>query len=270
MCKLPSFAQFLGLLTLILLLPVSASAFAIAGHIQFTAGEVKILNAENIQRAAQKGASVDQGDTIITGASGVLQILMEDGGLIAVRPDTRMHIDAFKYTGKSGTDKSFFSLLKGTFRSITGAIGKANHQAYKVTTPNATIGIRGTDHEPLVILTAKTGEPMQGAPGTYDKVNGGATFIQTDRGITLIGTGQVGYAANAQAAPIMLPSIPAFYNHASTQSGNQSSNTTTHAINNLNDAILTTPTPASALGGISVPKPSINSVPPARNPEHNF
>jgi hypothetical protein len=42
------------------------------------------------------------------------------------------------------TSRAFFRLLKGGFRSVSGLIGKANHDDYRVSTPVATIGIRGT------------------------------------------------------------------------------------------------------------------------------
>ncbi|MDB5985474.1 MAG: hypothetical protein JWR16_527 [Nevskia sp.] len=41
---------------------------------------------------------------------------------------------------------AFFSLLKGGFRAVSGAIGKVKHEDYEVATPVATIGIRGTDY----------------------------------------------------------------------------------------------------------------------------
>lgn len=39
-----------------------------------------------------------------------------------------------------------FRLLKGGFRAVTGAIGAINRNDYRVATPAATIGIRGTDY----------------------------------------------------------------------------------------------------------------------------
>ncbi len=55
---------------------------------------------------------------------------------------------------QNGASRAFFSLLKGGFRSISGAIGKINHDEYQVATPVATIGIRGTDY--LVVICDAT------------------------------------------------------------------------------------------------------------------
>ena len=196
-------------------------AFAAAGRIQFVAGEVKILNAQQLARAANKGDALEQGDTIVTGSAGVVQVALADGGLLAVRPNTQMRIDAYVYSGKAddSNNKSFFSLAKGAFRSITGVIGQNNKQAYRVNTPTATMGIRGTDHEPAVVLPLAPGESPQSnlqaaAPGSYDRVNSGQTFIQNADGLLVIGPNQVGFAPSTGGAPVLLPSLPAFYSSA--------------------------------------------------------
>ncbi|MDM4769330.1 hypothetical protein [Solimonas sp. SE-A11] len=46
--------------------------------------------------------------------------------------------------------RAFFKLLKGGFRAVSGLIGKVDRNDYRVTTPVATIGIRGTDY--LLVL----------------------------------------------------------------------------------------------------------------------
>jgi len=46
----------------------------------------------------------------------------------------------------SGVQRSFLRLIKGGFRTVSGLIGKSNAEEYRVTTPVATIGIRGTDY----------------------------------------------------------------------------------------------------------------------------
>ena len=58
----------------------------------------------------------------------------------------RYRIDDYRYEGKTdGDEKGFFSLLKGSLRTVTGLVGKVNRQNYKITTSVATIGIRGTE-----------------------------------------------------------------------------------------------------------------------------
>ena len=83
---------------------------------------------------------------------------MVDGAALAVRPRTEVRIDQYSYERKPKKDRSFFSLVRGTFRAITGLIGRNNRESYKVRTATATIGIRGSDgligHNPATGLTA--------------------------------------------------------------------------------------------------------------------
>ncbi|HXA48414.1 MAG TPA: hypothetical protein VNW52_12340, partial [Burkholderiaceae bacterium] len=85
-------------------------------------------------------------------------------------------------------------------------------------TPNATIGIRGTDHEPVVVVEPPAGTVVNNPAGTYDKVNVGATSLTTQAGTAIIGPNQVGYAASPTQAPVLLPRLPNFYQATPTPS----------------------------------------------------
>jgi hypothetical protein len=112
---------------------------------------------------------------------------------------------------EDGTENAVVSLLQGGFRTITGIIGRKNKDNYLIRTATATIGIRGTDHEPMVILVPGPGQAAIAAPGTYDKVNVGIAYIRTDAGSVDIHRNQVGFAPVTRAAPVILPKIPPFY-----------------------------------------------------------
>jgi len=184
----------------------SSSAYAtVAGHVQFVNGDVQIVTPTGQARAAQKGDAINEGDTLTSAQKSTAQIKMQDGGFVAVRPDTRMKFDRFVFAGKEdGSEKSFFSLFKGGFRAVTGLIGRMNKQNYRITTPAATIGIRGTDHETLYI---PPGSPMaQVAPsGAYNKVNLGGTTMTTDRGTVNVQPNQMGFAGGMNQLPQLQP-----------------------------------------------------------------
>ena len=185
---------------------ISQSAHAaVAGYVQFVSGDVQITNAAGQSRAAQKGDAISEGDTLASAPSSSAQIKMQDGGLVAVRPDTKLKFDQFVFAGKQdGNEKSFFSLFKGGFRAITGLIGQVNKQNYKITTPAATIGIRGTDHESFVVTP---GSPLaQVAPvGAYSKVNVGETYMATEKGTIFVQPNQMGFAGGMNQMPQLQP-----------------------------------------------------------------
>lgn len=178
---------------------------AVAGHVQFVYGTVQLTTGAGKAHAIQKGDAVSEGDTLTTAPAASAQISMEDGGFIAVRPDTSLKFDSFRFAGKQdGNEQSFFSLFKGGFRAITGLIGRINKEKYRISTPFATLGIRGTDHEILVVAPGSAMALL--APiGTYDKVNLGETTLTTGKGTLSILPNQMGYAGAADQMPQLQP-----------------------------------------------------------------
>ena len=144
---------------LLLLAAYAGAVFGAAGNAQFVIGDVKVISKAGVTRALVKGGEIDEGDRIVTAAGASAQIKMVDGGFIAVRPNTNLGFDSYHYTGKDdGKESAVLSLLQGGFRTITGIIGHTNKQNYLIKTETATIGIRGTDHEPMVILPPAPGQ----------------------------------------------------------------------------------------------------------------
>jgi hypothetical protein len=144
----------------------------------------------------------------------LVQIRLNDGGFMSIRPGTEMVIDRFHYDERKPAESGMLiSLLRGGMRSITGLIGKANPDGYQIRSSTATVGIRGTDHEPMVIPPNVPELARLGAPGLYDKVNEGETFIRNQAGLLSIKRGEIGFtAANAPTVvPQALKVIPEFY-----------------------------------------------------------
>jgi hypothetical protein len=144
------------------------------------------------------GQQIFEGQTITTAQDSELHVTTEDGGFVALRPNTTFRVDEYKAEG-SAADKIIMSLLKGSLRSITGWIGKYNTQAYHLNTPTATIGVRGTDHETTVIEESDEDEA-----GTYDTVNEGRTVLQNAQGSTEVTPGKHAFAPKGRVVP---PSI---------------------------------------------------------------
>jgi len=178
-----------------------------AGKVETVTGGVTITAPDRTTRTPKPGDVLYEGDAIATNATGELQAEMLDSGVIAVRPNTQMSITKYQAQGDAN-DTSVFGLLKGSFRSITGWIGKNNPSRYSINTPTATIGVRGTDHEPLVIPEGSS----DGTPGTYDKVAAGGSYIQGKTGRVDVTPGRAGFfAQNGRERPRLLTETPRFY-----------------------------------------------------------
>ncbi len=196
----------LSLITLLVLVSNSGSVYAaVAGRVQFVHGTVQLTTATGVTHAIRKGDVVNEGDTLISTQTASAQIRMEDGGIIAMRSDTKLKIDRFTFNGhQDGTERSFFSLFKGGFRAITGLIGKENKVNYHITTPATTIGIRGTDHE-IFVVTPESSLTATAPIGTYNKVNMGETSMTTEKGTVFVLPNQMGFAGATDQMPHLQP-----------------------------------------------------------------
>ncbi len=183
-----------------------------AARVMAVTGSAKAVEPKGNERLLQKGAELFAGDKVVTQDDSLVQLRLNDGGYMSVRSNTEMVIDRFVYDEKDSSKSNFLvSLLRGGFRSITGLIGRTNPNGYQIRSSTATIGIRGTDHEPVVILDIPGAQNL-GAPGLYDKVNDGETFIRSNGGVLSLKRGDVGFAPFAtDAPPQVLLKIPDFY-----------------------------------------------------------
>ncbi|MGQ0657956.1 MAG: FecR family protein [Chromatiales bacterium] len=185
--------------------PVAVSSAA--GNIELVEGEVSVTAADGSQRTPRSNETLLPGDTVSTG-DGELQASMEDGGFLAVRPNTAFRIDAYRAEGE-GDDEGLFTLLEGAVRTVTGFIAKVNPDAYRISTPVATIGVRGTDYEVIYIAIGQAAADE--TPGTHARVYSGTAVISTAVGILDVPPGLAGYVdARTRARPKLHKAIPRF------------------------------------------------------------
>jgi hypothetical protein len=124
----------------------SAMAGVVAGHISFLIGDVSLQQGQEGMRPLLKTDVVEVGQTVFTGPSGHLHLKMVDSAFISVRPNSRLLISQYEYDAANpANSKIKFSLEEGVARSITGKGGEANKAGYRLNTPLAAIGVRGTD-----------------------------------------------------------------------------------------------------------------------------
>jgi hypothetical protein len=174
------------------------------------------------QRALREGAPVYVGERVRAGSNGEAMLRTADAGAVGVRPGVEFVAERFEAAGKP-SDKSILRIVTGSLRVISGWIGLVNRNGHQVLTPTATIGIRGTDHEPYV-MSADMAKATSYKEGTYDKVNRGRTALEVGEYSLEIEPGKVGFAAAPPPTfgkkkralltvlmPALLDKIPDFY-----------------------------------------------------------
>jgi hypothetical protein len=136
-----------------------------AGTVDFTVGGVTATGTDGRERPLAKGAEVNAGDRIVT-TDGRAQIRFVDGAFVSLQPQTEFAIREYRYDGRTdGSERGVFGLVRGALRTVTGAIGRVNRNAYQIQTPTATIGIRGTGG--LIAVGADGQTTITGTSGTW-------------------------------------------------------------------------------------------------------
>ena len=94
----------------------------------------------------QRGADVSASDTIVTGDGSKVEIKLTDGTRFSVDASSAIKVSNYKTDPQTpAKNTATVDLLEGAVRTETGEIGKKNPDGFKVVTPIATVGIRGTD-----------------------------------------------------------------------------------------------------------------------------
>lgn len=116
----------------------------------FASGEARVLSASGASREVKAGAVIESGESIETG-KGKVQLRMVDGALMSINERTLLRLDDYHLAGSAGNDeRGFMSLVRGGLRTVSGSIGKARVDNYKLDTPSGTIGIRGTEYTAVI------------------------------------------------------------------------------------------------------------------------
>ncbi len=112
-----------------------------------------VLESGNSKQPLTKGLIVHQDEIIVTGADASAQVELLDKTKLAVGPEARIVLDKFVYNASASRGSISVNLTKGAFRFITGIAPKS---AYEITTPTASLGVRGTIFDVFVADDGET------------------------------------------------------------------------------------------------------------------
>ncbi|MBF0530042.1 MAG: FecR domain-containing protein [Deltaproteobacteria bacterium] len=132
------------LMALIMVLSASA-AFADeqAAILKVAQGAVDLQRGERTLHPAP-GDSLLVGDILRTGQDGSAGVMFLDGTRIGLGPSSEMSLKAYRFS-PAKKDYAFDVFMnKGSAAYTSGKLGKMAPEAVKFSTPNATVGIRGT------------------------------------------------------------------------------------------------------------------------------
>jgi len=133
---------------------ITSSALAKVGEVSFQS------QSSQISRGSEKiltsvGTPVEMYDEIET-LDGIVKILFVDETKVTISKYSTLIIDEFVYDNNTKRGKVNLKASFGTLRYTSGLIAKNSKENIKITTPTASVSVRGTDFEVVVKESGKS------------------------------------------------------------------------------------------------------------------
>ncbi len=93
------------------------------------------------ERKLQKGLRVHRNELVRTGPQSQVELRLDDNTRLALGADAEIRLDEYAVSSDRDAKSIAVRFLKGTLRFLTG---RNTSEIYKIETPSATIGVRGT------------------------------------------------------------------------------------------------------------------------------
>lgn len=148
-------------------------------------GQVEALGPTG-SRALSEGGAVFKGDTISTAKGSASSIQFSDKSVLNIGEGSKVSIDNYVFDGSKG--HALVKMAHGTFRTVTGEIVKQNPESFKMQSPLATIGIRGTETAHTIPEPGQGSENhlvmvFEGKPVIVQPLGGGAFQVLSQAGV---------------------------------------------------------------------------------------
>ncbi len=134
-------------LALLGLCALGSVAFAAerAASVVFVMGQAQVERQGKVS-ALKAGDGIFESDRVVTSKTGHLHLKTRDGSLIAIRPDSSLVLEAYRLEPNLKDQTAIrWELSKGVVRFVTGDDLEKRKDRFRLNTPIAAIGVRGTD-----------------------------------------------------------------------------------------------------------------------------
>lgn len=123
------------------------------GEVTFVAGAAYV-EAAGVRHAVKVGDAIHEGEVLQTGKEGHIHLQTVDKGFVSLRPNSRVQVEVYRYDAAQPEKTTIrFVLDGGVMRSISGQGAQSARQNFRLNTPVAAIGIKGTDFTVLAEAT---------------------------------------------------------------------------------------------------------------------
>lgn len=113
------------------------------GRVKTSSGAAFIVR-QQTERPATVGTILQELDTLRTGADGRLGVTLTDDTRVALGPMTEVRLSRYAYSPGEGRLAVVLGILRGVTAYVSGQIARLSPEAVRIETPDAVIGVRGT------------------------------------------------------------------------------------------------------------------------------
>ena len=170
-----------------------------AAEVTLSEGETMLIRGVSFSTPVRRDVPIRSGDRIRTGRDGRVQLRFADGAQMSILGGSEFRVDS--YVLDQNRQRSFFALIRGSVRVISGRIGKRDPQDWRLTTPTATIGIRGTEFTVDQTVCPPSGCTDGLVAGLKVAVIAGRVAVTNLAGTVEVPAGATLALADAQARP---------------------------------------------------------------------
>lgn len=134
--------RILSFVTLLLL--CASTSLAADGVLMVVKGDVKVQKKDGSIVAAKVGQKVEPGDIVITGKESRAKVVMKDNNVLNISPEAKIAIEKYDFDPDKDKKNVSLNLLYGKVRSTVNQKYEGEN-SFKIKTPSAVAGVRGTD-----------------------------------------------------------------------------------------------------------------------------
>ena len=184
----------------VLALLVVGPSWGATGYVHEANGDVTITRGKAPARAVLKNSIVTSNSLVSTGEESHAVLKFLDGQVVAMKANSVFNVREYRFEPKKAEESNIiFSGIRGGFLFITGLIAKRNSKSFRLSTPNATIGVRGTKFMVAMDNGALYGKVMA---GTISMANdAGAAQFKAGQNILVSSPSVMPVAISAEALP---------------------------------------------------------------------
>lgn len=159
------------------------------GTISSVDGSVAVRSADGTERILHNGDAVFQNDAIVSGSNGSATVTLMDNTTLNVGNRSEVMLDTYVYNPTSNNGSFNINTVKGAFRYVGGKL--PGGPKFVITTPTASIGVRGTEFD-IDVSAGKTDIVLyEGEIYVYNKSGEVTTLDSSGQAASVLSSGAI-------------------------------------------------------------------------------